>query len=266
MVRVDLYKQAFRMRTYLAMALMMAIPIIITVAFKTTGGPDEHDEEDFFLMAASSGLNVPLAALSMMSDFLLVVVVALFAGTAVAEEATWGTLRYLLVRPVSRSRLLAAKLAVVCLLSVTATLLITITGLVAGVIAFGWHPVVSPFFEEFSQAYALPRLILATFYVAWCMTGILAFAFMLSTITDAALGAVGGAVGLSIVSHILNAIPALEELRNFLPTYYWHAWDGLFVRPQVTDEMVRGVLLQVPYVFVFLAVAWWWFHRRDIVC
>jgi len=151
-------------------------------------------------------------------------------------------------------------------LSLLATLLISITGLVAGVAAFGWHPVVSPFFQEFSQGDALGRLVIATFYVAWSMAGVLAFAFMLSTITDAALGAVGGAVGLSIVSHILNAIPALEDLRNFLPTHYWHAWDGLFVRPQVTDEMVRGVLLQVPYVFVFLAVAWWWFHRRDIVC
>jgi hypothetical protein len=29
--------------------------------------------------------------------------------------------------------------------------------------------------------------------------------------------------------------------------------------------MVNGLLLQLPYVVVFLAFAWWWFRRRDIL-
>jgi hypothetical protein len=48
-------------------------------------------------------------------------------------------------------------------------------------------------------------------------------------------------------------------------THYWQAWTGLFRHPLVTGEVIRGVLLQIPYVIAFLLVAWWWFHRKDIV-
>jgi ABC-2 type transport system permease protein len=256
---------------------MIAIPVITTVAFKLSGGPKEQNGQiDLFNLGTRSGLNMPITSLLTMSGFLLPVVVSLFAGSAIAEEASWGSLRYLLVRPVSRGRLLTSKLGVVAVLGLVATLLITITGLVGGVIAFGWHPVVIPSFTStsattpvslatLSQGEAFARLVASTFYVAWCMTGIIAFAFMLSTVTDAALGAVSGGVGLTVVSEILDAIPPLRTSRNFLITHYWQAWTDLFRHPTVTGGMVRGTLLQIPYVIAFLLVAWWWFHRKDIV-
>jgi ABC-2 type transport system permease protein len=265
LIRVDLRKQAFRLRTYIALGLMVAVPIMITVAFKVGGGPKDQGQADLFTMATRSGLNMPLAALSAMSSFLLVVVVALFAGGAVAEEAGWGSLRYLLVRPVSRSRLLTAKVLVAALLAFIATALISFSALVAGIIAFGWHPVVTPSLALMSQSEALSRLALATVYVAWSMSGVIAFAFMLSTMMDAPLGAVAAGVGLSIISEILDAIPALESVRDWLLTHYWHSWEGLFAHPVATSDMVRGAFLQIPYVAVFLILAWWWFHRRDIV-
>ena len=75
-----------------------------------------------------------------MSRFLLVIVVALFAGDAIAAEANWGNLRALLTRPIPRGRLLGAKLASTLVLCVIAAALIVLTGLVAGAVAFGWHP------------------------------------------------------------------------------------------------------------------------------
>jgi len=277
MIVVELRKQVWRVRTYLALGLMIAIPVITTVAFKLSGGPKEQNGQiDLFNLGTRSGLNMPITSLLTMSGFLLPVVVSLFAGSAIAEEASWGSLRYLLARPVSRGRLLAGKLGVVAVLGLVATLLITITGLVGGVIAFGWHPVVVPSFTSasattpgslttLSQGEAFARLVASTFYVAWCMAGIIAFAFMLSTITDAALGAVSGGIGLTVVSEILDAIPPLRTSRNFLITHYWQAWTDLFRHPVGTGEVIRGVLLQIPYVIAFLLVAWWWFYRKDIV-
>jgi hypothetical protein len=29
--------------------------------------------------------------------------------------------------------------------------------------------------------------------------------------------------------------------------------------------MVNGVLLQLPYVVLFLVAGWWWFQHRDIL-
>lgn len=277
MIAVELRKQTWRLRTYLALSLMVAIPVITVVAFKLSGGPKERNGQiSLFDLGTRSGLNMPIDSLLVMSGFLLPVVVSLFAGSAIAEEASWGSLRYLLVRPVSRGRLLAGKLGVTTILGLVATLLITITGLVGGVIAFGWHPIAIPVFSSASatvpisittmpQGEAFAHLVASTFYVAWCMTGVLAFAFMLSTVTDAALGAVSGGIGLTVVSQILDAIPPLRTSRNFLITHYWQAWTGLFQQPVATGEIIRGALLQIPYVIAFLAVAWWWFHRKDVV-
>src|SRR5207237_223226 len=151
----------------------------------------------------SGGLNDALTALFFMSPFFLVVVASVFAGDTVAGEANWGTLRYLLLRPVRRPRLLASKLAVAALMALVATLVIVVTGLVAGTIAFGWHPVRAGFFEISAGRGSL-RLALATTYVAWGLAGVVSFAFLLSTLTDVPAGAFGGAIGLAIASQILD--------------------------------------------------------------
>jgi ABC-2 type transport system permease protein len=265
MIRVEFAKQTLRVRTYLLLGLMIVIPVIMTVALKVGGPPSDHRDSDLFNLATGSGLNMPLAALTAMSGFLLPLVVLVFAGGAIAEEASWGSLRYLLLRPVSRGRLLLSKLAVAAVLALVATLLITLSALVAGVIAFGWHPAITLSSATLPQNEALPRLVAATLYVAWSLSGVIAFGLMLSTMTDAALGAVSGGIGLTIVSEILDSIPALGGLRDVFPTHYWRVWEGLFSQPAVTGDIVHGALLQIPYLVVFLAAAWWWFHRKDIV-
>ena len=182
-------KQAFRLRTYIALGLMAGVPVIMTLALEFGRRPRNPDEQTFFAVATHSGLTMPLAALTSVSTFLLVVVVSLFAGGAVAEEASWGSLRYLLVRPVTRSRLLRDKLIVACVLSFVATCLITISALIAGILFFGFHPVLTPNFAGVLRSrMRSARSAIATVYVAYCMTGIIALAFMISTMTDTSLG------------------------------------------------------------------------------
>jgi ABC-2 type transport system permease protein len=263
-IRVEFEKQFLRLRTLLTLGIMAAIPTLMTIALELRNR--QPRDNDLFALAKHSGLNMPLAALSVMTNFLLPAVVAIYAGSAIAEEATWGSLRYLLLRPVSRGRVLIAKLAVVLLLSTAAALLIAATGVIEGVIAFGWKPVLTPSLNLVQPDTAFLRLAVATIYVAWSMTGIIALGFMLSTLTDATMGAVSGAVGVAILSEILVAITPLGGIRTILPTYHWHAWESLFANPVTTSHMAWGVLLQVPYVVVFLSVGWWWFHRKDILC
>ncbi|TMB99389.1 MAG: ABC transporter permease [Chloroflexi bacterium] len=264
MIRVELRKQTFRVRTYILLGLVICIPVLMTVAVELGRRP--RNENNFFALASHSGLNVPLAALTASTSFLLVIVVSLFAGGAVADEAGWGSLRYLLLRPVSRGRLLFDKLIVVVVMAILATLFIAVSGLIAGTIAFGWHAVATPDGIEFGQGSALGKLALSTLYVAWCMSGIAALAFMISTMTDASLGAVISALGVSIVSQILDAISSLGSVRTLLITHYWHAWEGLFANPVTSSDMIKGVIVQLPYAAIFLVLAWWWFHRRDILC
>ena len=214
--------------------------------------------DSLFSLARQSGFVMPAAALLFMSRFLLVVVVAIFAGDAVAGEATWGNLRYTLVRPVGRARLLAAKLAMALGVrrdrdpahrrhgfgrrrpSRSAGIASTSTS--RGF--FSLHK---------SSAQLLADLGVASVYVAWGMTSIVAMALMVSTMTDSSNGAIGAGIGLFMTSEILNAIPQLGSIRNGFPTHYLDDWRALIVRQDSATGLLHGVLVQLPYVAVFLA-------------
>ena len=108
------------------------------------------------------------------------------------------------------------------------------------------------------------HLALAVVLITWGLAAVISFGFMLSTMTDAAAGAIFGAVGLYIVTLILNEITSLGSIRYGLPVRYYDAWSDLFIRNEFTGDMWRSIGLQIPYVLVFCGVAWWWFHRKDI--
>lgn len=267
LVRTEMAKQVRRPRTWVALGFVMVVPIIITVALKLNP-PDFSgggDEDRFFFLATQTGLAVPIAALQLMSGFFLVVVISMFAGDAVASEAAWGNLRYVLTRPVGRGRFLTVKLFVAAVFALLSTALVAVSGLIVGVAAFGWHPIEIPFFGlSQSPSEIVVHLVLTVFLITWGLAAVIAFGFMLSTMTDSAAGAIFAAVGLYIVALILGEIRSLGAIRYGLPVRYYEAWTDLFVRNEFTDDMWRSMLIQVPYVVVFCGIAWWWFHRKDI--
>ena len=79
----------------------------------------------------------------------------------------------------------------------------------------------------------LGNLALAVLLITWGLAGIIAFGFMLSTMTDSAAGAIFGAVGLYIVSLILGEITSLGAIRYGLPIHYYDAWTDLFTAQPV---------------------------------
>ncbi len=266
--RTEMVKQWRRPRTYVALGLLVLIPLIFTIALKSNPPSPQptSDEDAYAYLATKSGLYLGVAALFFLSRFLLVVVLAVFAGDAIASEANWGNLRAMLVRPITRRRLLASKLASAGTLALIATIVVPLNGLLLGGIAFGWHPLDIPVVPQDSVSLVLAKLALATVYVLWGLTPVIAFAFMVSTMTDTPAGAIFSAVGIYVVSQVLDGISAIGSIRSALPTHYYDAWRDLFVPGMgPTSDMARGALLVLPYTIVFLAIGWWWFGRKDIL-
>ncbi len=266
MIRVELVRQALRRRTAWSYLALVAIPLVVMTALLVNGAPSRAGRPPELVdVASASGLNFALFLLLSTSQFLLVVVVALFAGDAVASEAQWGSLRYLLTRPLSRGRLLRTKLVVASLYSAGAVVLVPLVSLGIGTAAFGWSAVQTPLAGALGVNTGLSRLVLATAYVLACMAVVVALAFWFSTVTDAPLSAVGGVVVLVVVSEILDAVTALGRLRAVLPTHYWLAWLDLLVDPVSTSAMTRGLLQMTPWVVVPLVLAFVGFGRKDIL-
>lgn len=271
LLRTELVKQFRRPRTWVAIAFVIAVPIIITIALKTnppdltSRGGGDGDGPRFFALAPFSGLIVPLASLRVMSNFFLVVIFCMFMGDAIAAESGWGNLRFLLTRPIARGKLLAAKFTVAALLAALVTMLVSVAGLVAGGIAFGFKGVDVPIAGVHQSAGALVmHMLIATLLAVWGLAGIAAFAFMLSTMTDNAAGAIFGAVGFYVVTSILGAIDSIGPMRYGFPTFYGGAWSDYVLFGRFTDDMWRDLLIQIPYLIVLVGIAVWWFHRKDI--
>ena len=260
-------RQAARRRTQLALGFMVLLPLIILIAFQFDAGDDDNGGGEFASLisfATSGGLNFTLFTIFVSASFLLVVVVALFFGDTVASEASWGSLRYLLAVPVPRARLLTVKLLVALAYSASALLLLAGTALLAGTLRYGWSPLRSAVAAELPPGEGLLRLLAVLGYLAVVLLVVAGLAFLLSVSTDAALGAVGGAVLLWILSSILDQITALGGLRAFLPTHFSTAWLGLLSTPVQTDDVVRGTISSISYATLFWALAYWRFTRKDV--
>ncbi len=261
-------RQASRRRTQLALGFMVLLPLIVLVAFEFGGGDDDDNGGGEFSslveLATSGGLNFTLFCLFVSASFLLVVVFALCFGDTVASEASWGSLRYLLAVPVPRARLLGVKLVVALGYSLLALLLLAGTAMLVGTLRYGWAPLGSTIAAEIPAGEGTLRLLAILGYLAVVLLAVGGLAFLLSVLTDAALGAVGGAVLLWIVSSILDQITALGAIRDFLPTHFSTAWLGLLSTPPQTDDIVKGMISAIAYATLFWSLAFWRFTRKDV--
>ncbi|WP_371682390.1 ABC transporter permease [Kitasatospora sp. MMS16-BH015] len=262
---MEAVRQLRRRRTLVIGGVLAALPVIVLLAFQIGGTPGRADRTTFIELATASGPNFAATLLFMGTGFLLVIPVALFCGDTVAAEASWSSLRYLLAAPVPRARLLARKFTVGLAFSAAAIVLLPLVGLAVGTAAYGWGDLRLPTGGSLSATEALPRLALAVAFVFLSELVIAALAFWLSTATDAPLGAVGGAVFLSIITGVLDAITALGSLREWLPAHWQYAWaDAL--QPQLEwGGMIQGASLSVSYAVVLLALAFRGFARKDVV-
>jgi ABC-2 type transport system permease protein len=274
LLRTEFTKAAVRTRTLVITALLVGLPTLIVFAINRRGNRPERGDagEGLFRLAQQSGLLVPAAVLSAMSGFLLVVIAGTLAGDSVAGDAAWGNLRYVLMRPVGRIRLLLAKAVIAGLLIWLATILVAVAGLIAGVILFGSHPVnvplgvggtlTAPF--QLGTGELITRSLVATAYVAFGFTALLALGTLFSTMTDTATSAIGATIGVYIVSEILDSITALGTVRYLFPTHYLGAWQSMFTQNTFSNDLVAGIAVQVAYLVVFGAIAVIWFRRKDI--
>ncbi|MFG2426499.1 ABC transporter permease [Streptomyces sp. NPDC048590] len=273
-LRVEAMRQLRRRRTLLMGGVLAALPFILIIAFAIGGTPGGGDggggggggsRINLMDVATESAANFAATSLFVSAGFLLVVPVALFCGDTVASEASWSSLRYLLAAPVPRSRLLWSKLVVALGFSLAAMVLLPLVALGAGAAAYGWGPLRLPTGGALATSDTVPRLALVVAFIFVSQLVTAGLAFWLSTKTDAPLGAVGGAVGLTIVGNVLDAVTALGGWRDFLPAHWQFAWADALQPDLEWGGMAKGAAVSVTYALILFALAFRGFSRKDIV-
>lgn len=262
--RTELRRQLGRRRTQLAIGFLALLPVILAIAFTVGSSNADSDADGLIELGTRGGMNFTVFALFMSVGFLLIVVVALFFGDSVASEASWSSLRYLLAIPVPRSRLLTQKALVSATLSGVAIAVLVGVSLLIGTVLYGAESLITPLGEGLPYRTSLVRLLIAVAYIGINLLWVAGLAMLLSVLTDAPLGAVGGAVMTSILMQILDQITALGSLRNYLPGHYANSWIDAFGTSIDWNDMVVGSFSAITYAAVFGLIAWRRFGTKDI--
>ncbi|MFI6687617.1 ABC transporter permease [Streptomyces sp. NPDC050485] len=260
-----------RWRTLALLGVLAAVPVLIGIAVRIQthgdgggGRGDGGGGPAFTAQITNNGLFLVFAALAVTLPVFLPMAVGVVAGDAVAGEANSGTLRYLLVAPAGRSRLLLAKYASVLAFCLMATLAVAVSALAVGALLFPLGEVTTISGTQISFADGLLRAIAMAAVVTASLTGLAALGLFISTLTNSGIAAMASTVGLLVTVQILDQIPQLHAMQPYLFTHYWLSFADVLREPVYWDQLVKNFELQALYVAVFGSAAWARFTTKDI--
>jgi ABC-2 type transport system permease protein len=258
-----------RWRTLALLAVLAGVPVLVGIAVKLqTGDGGSADRGGggpaFISQVTNNGLFLVFTSLAVTLPFFLPMAIGVVAGDSVAGEAATGTLRYLLVAPAGRTRLLLAKYASVLAFCVVATLVVAVSALTVGVILFplGNVTLLSGTTVPFSDG--LLRALAIAVAVSVSLVGIAALGLFVSTLTSSGIAAMATTVGLLITVQIVDTIPQLHAVQPYLFPHYWLSFADLLRDPVYWDGLSKNAGLQALYALVFGSAAWARFTTRDV--
>jgi len=262
--RWELRKLVSQKRTYLGLALAAILPLIF-VLVQNLRNDRGHDRGNIFAShITQSGLATPVLMLLFLSVFMLPLIAALVAGDIVAAEDGNGTLKTILTRSVDRGQVFAAKTLAAMTYATIAVFLSAAVATVAGVVSWGFNPVIT-----FSNSVvSAPEGLLLVFAANACylipLLTVTAIGVLLSTTTRNSAAAVVGTVGFTILLFIVAQIPGIEGIKPYLLTEQYENWHGLLRTPTDWAPIWHSAWVCALYAIPALSAAYLVFLRRDV--
>ncbi|MFI8206033.1 ABC transporter permease [Streptomyces sp. NPDC085937] len=267
--RSELLTTFRRWRTLALLGVLAAVPVLVGIAVRIETGDGSSaggggGGPAFISQITNNGLFLVFTALAATLPFFLPMAVGVVAGDAVAGEASAGTLRYLLVAPAGRSRLLLTKYATVMAFCLVATLVVAVSALITGALLFPLGDLTTISGTRISFSEGLLRALLIALVVAVSLIGLAALGLFVSTLTNSGIAAMATTVGLLITVQIVDQIPQLHALHPYLFSHYWLSFADLMREPVHWDDLTKNLGLQALYAAVFGSAAWARFTTKDV--
>lgn len=268
-LRSELTTTLRRWRTLALLGVLAAVPVLIGIAVRietSDGSPagSGGGGPAFLSQVTNNGLFLVFAALSVTLPVFLPMAVGVVAGDSIAGEAGAGTLRYLLVAPAGRTRLLLAKYASTLVFCLVATVVVAASALAVGALLFPVGEVTTISGTQIGFGEGLLRAGLIAVAVAASLIGFAALGLFISTLTGSGIAAMATTVGVLITVQILDSIPQLSGMHPYLFPHYWLSFADLLRDPVYWDDVVKNLGLQGLYAAVFGSAAWARFTVKDI--
>ncbi len=273
LVRIELYKIFRKWRTYIGFITIAIIVSIIEIAMLVEGESYlkflTQNLQNIFVFEGNF-LNgylmsfLVLGALAIHIPFLITLV----AGDLLAGEATSGTYRMLITRPITRNQLLTAKLIAATIYTNLMVLFLGVMSLGLGVILFGTGEliVIKDILIIFAKDDILWRFAIAYGIAALSMMVVTSMAFFFSSMVENAIGPIVSTMAVIIVFYILSAIniEVLQGLKPYMFTTYMQSWNIIFTTPVEMDELYQAMGILSFHIALFLGLTYYYFNKKDI--
>jgi ABC-2 type transport system permease protein len=252
-----------RRRNIALITVLCCFPVLIGTAVRVSA-PANGDGPPFLGQVTDNGLFLVFTSLTVLLPFFLPLAVSVASGEAIAGEANIGTMRNLLVVPVSRTRLLAVKYAGTVVFAMVCTFAVALVGVLVGLALFPHGDVTLLSGTTISYGEALGRGLLVSLYVTLMLAGVCAVGLFVSTLTEVPIGAMAATAVLTIVSQIADSIPQIRGIHPYLLSHPWFTFGDLLRSPISWHGVQTGVLTQLAYLAVFLPLAWARLQTKDV--
>ena len=260
--RWELAKLAAQKRTYLGLVVAAIVPVVfVVVLVLQRGGPNDVPLGRYI---RDTGLAVPFVVLFFMSIWGLPLITALVAGDIVAAESHNGTLKTILTRSRDRGQVFAGKALATATYTICAVFALGLTGVIAGSIAWGLHPLTSLSGTKVSAGHGFALLLLSLLVYTLPLAGIAAFGVLLSTITRNSAASVVGALMWALFMQLLGVLPGTESIRPYLLGTQFEAWHGFLRVPTDWVPVTRAIWVCALYIGIPTIAAYLVFLRRDV--
>lgn len=275
LIKIELYKIFKKWRTYIGfIAIGILVPIIhIAMVFegqKTIDFMTRNIQQSFVFVG--NLLNTYLVSYIVLTSLTVHIpfLITLVAGDLLAGEATAGTYRLMLTRPVSREKFVTAKFIAGIIYTNLLILWLAIISLVVGYFIFGVGELLiirGDMIIIFEQKDVLWRFLGAYGYASLGMTLVASLAYLFSSLVENAIGPIVSTMAVIIVFVIISAINVdiLQAIRPYLFTNYISSWQLFFDDPVDVGEILKSIGILLLHIFIFFGGTILIFKRKDIL-
>jgi ABC-2 type transport system permease protein len=275
LIRIELLKIFRKWRTYIGfIAIGILVPLLHLAMYLE--GQNSIDFvtrglRDSFILVGNllNGYWISyliLNALTIHIPFLI----ALVAGDLLAGEATAGTYRILVTRPVSRIQIVTSKFLAGVIYTGSLIFWLAIMSIVVGLIIFGSGELIVTGNQSiiiFEQSDILWRFFLAYGFAILSMTVVCSLTILFSSLVENAIGPIVSTMAVIIIFIILSAfdVEILRDIKPYLFTNYMLDWREFFNDPLDFAEITKSVLVLSGHIILLFAATSFIFHKKDIL-
>ncbi|MBD0279938.1 MAG: ABC transporter permease [Bacteroidota bacterium] len=275
LISIELFKIFKKPRTYIAFGAIAAIILLIQTAMYADGELylqfAMQTVRDAFSIEGKV-LNGYLVCYLILQTLLVHVplLITLVAGDVVAGEASMGTLRLLLTKPVSRTQVMLSKFLAAAFYTVLLLLFMAIIALGGSMLVFGTGDLMvfkSDMLVILDSSDIFWRYIGAFGFAVLAMTTVASLAFLLSTLAENSIGPIIATMSVVVVFTILTTmdIPFFNALKPYLFTNHMLNWKGFFEQPVDGREVLKSALMLLTHIVLFVSLAVYIFRKKDIL-